>query len=370
MTGRVLLRVWQLCWCVSLVLVQQCCSRPLSVPRDEADRECLPYERRSQDEAIALPSNTSKYTNLKYIPEERLVFCLIPKVASSSFLRLFSRMAGVPLRDRKAKKKLRVSDPNNMEALRQGRYQVLPSFDSLVSDDYSTAVDALNSQKWTRVAVFRDPAERLLSAYLDKIQATTAFSRHKLLIFADIMNLTLPVNATVEDIKESLQKITFPEFVDLVIQQGEAGLWNPHWRHQSEFCGLKQIFHKLDMVMVLNYGGDTSTTQFARCLFQKLLRKRMLDKDFTEKKYTSLHKYSRGADGTFKYKPRVNVLEYFEQIKAELSSKYQESGKTHANAGYISNARKHMKKMYDSHLIGKVKRLYQQDYIVLQLPTE
>ena len=122
----------------------------------DTSKECLPYAltQRSSDSFrddiigdIIVPSKSTKYINLKYMAKEKLLFCLIPKVASSYFIRLFSRIAGVPFKDRKAKKRLPLlregvrdvaapgsnSNAHTMESLRQGRYQALPSFDSGVS---------------------------------------------------------------------------------------------------------------------------------------------------------------------------------------------------------------------------------------------
>lgn len=120
----------------------------------DTPKECLPYTQQRTgsfvnevaSDNVIFPSQSAKYINLKYMPKEKLMFCLIPKVASSYFIRLFSRIAGVPFKDRKAKKRLPLhggrgrergahgdssgSDAHTMESLRQGRYEALPSFDS------------------------------------------------------------------------------------------------------------------------------------------------------------------------------------------------------------------------------------------------
>jgi len=347
---------------------------------ESVSSDCLQYTKHkhnnvhnkvTSNDAWLVPSTSAKYINLKYMAREKLLFCLIPKVASSSFIRLLSRIAGVPFKDRKAKKRLQVQDGRNIEALRQGRYQALPSFDSLIASNMSWATRILNSDDWTRVAVFRDPAERLLSAYLDKIQATTAFSRHKLLIYADMMNLTLAVNSSTESIKQALRGISFEEFISKVYHKGLKDEWNPHWRPQSDFCGLQQLAPKLDMVMVLNHSSNTSTSQFIGCLFKSLIDKRKTEPDFHDLKYPSLHQYTRVGGGGFKYTPKVSLTEYYRQIEEELSTSSQqeprqEDRQNHASEGYVSHAQRHMTKMYSPRLLRKVRHLYQNDYLFLE----
>lgn len=343
--------------------------------------ECVQYETR-QSSAFAediFPSRSTKYINLKYMAKEKVMFCFIPKVASSTFIRLFSRIAGVPLKDSKAKKRLHIGD-QNMEALRQGRYGALPSFDSLIARNISLAHTALNSPDWTRVAVFRDPAERLLSAFLDKMQATTAFSRQKLLLYAGKMNISLPQNSSSEHIKAALRSISFPQFVQRVKEQGGRGDWDPHWQPQSDFCGLREVAPRLDLVATLrsrqdSSGADTVATntsslrktvehgaegaaQLVHCMFQSLIRKRQKDDDFHTLSYPSLHKYTRGGARGFKYKPKVTLVEHFEQVEEEM--------RAHSSAGYVSHAKRHMGNMYDEQLLQTVTELYQKDFQFLR----
>jgi hypothetical protein len=369
---------WPLLLFLHVLLVETSSSMPSISTSTSSDvsAECISYEKQPNIFPVAdiIPSQSVKYTNLKYMAKEKLLFCLIPKVASSSFLRLFSRIAGLPLKDSKAQLRLGVADARDIEALRQGRYRTLSSFDSLVASNLSLAYQALNSPAWTRVAVLRDPAERLLSAYLDKIQATTAFSRHKLLVYADILGVAagLPPDAPVSAVEQALRGVSFAEFVDQVARRGSErpAVWNPHWRPQSDFCGLRQIAPRLDMVMVLNRNSST-TTQFIRCLFSSLVRKRRMDSDVNELKYTSMRKYTRGRKGGgFKYTPKVGLLEYFSQIEEELQGRPREqAGGGVANSGHVSHARDRMSKMYNESLLQTVVQLYQNDYQLLHQYT-
>ena len=269
----------------------------------------------------------------------------------------------------------------------------------VVASNTSLAAHMLNSPTWTRVAVLRDPAERLLSAYLDKIHSPldTVFSRLKMLAFAEALQLNLTRTArdrgrgivhgggeeegreeepSAAVIKEALRAVSFPAFVQMVSRQGAGrGVYDPHWRPQSHFCGLPQIAPQLDLVLVLpsQHGrsdshshSNTSTTQFVHCLFQLLVQKRKLDSSLRALKYPSLRKYTRSKRGGFKYTPEVSLLQHLEQIREELAAQGRQGGQGgQHNTGHVTAARQHMAEMYDAALRQTVFQLYRQDYQLL-----
>ncbi len=84
-----------------------------------------------------------------YLDEaQRIIFFTIPKVACSEWAKLFRRMSGLPNW---------ADDPH---------YQADRPLLSTLSPDQATS--SMNDPTWTHAVFLRDPAERLLSAYLDK----------------------------------------------------------------------------------------------------------------------------------------------------------------------------------------------------------
>ena len=86
--------------------------------------------------------------HMMYNEEFKLVFCTIPKVACTEWLRMFYKMQG---------------DPKwHLDPHYRGNK---PQFNKLPPQ---RATEILNDPNWTKAVFFRDPARRLLSAYLDK----------------------------------------------------------------------------------------------------------------------------------------------------------------------------------------------------------
>jgi hypothetical protein len=108
------------------------------------------------------------------------------------------------------------------------------------------AQDLWNNPSWTKAVFFRDPAERLLSAYLDKI-AKEAYTQKVFRI------------GTLED--ESRPVLTFEEFVDLLSTNNTScidpsGLHtcsDPHWKPQYLTCGLDVTLPLMDFVGNFNH---------------------------------------------------------------------------------------------------------------------
>lgn len=84
-------------------------------------------------------------------PKAKLIFCGIPKVGVSEWLKLFRRLTGAGDY---------LSFPHYKQDLTEFHLSSLP---------LKQAEAMLTDPSWTKAVFFRDPAERLLSAYLDKI---------------------------------------------------------------------------------------------------------------------------------------------------------------------------------------------------------
>ncbi len=88
------------------------------------------------------------------IPEYKLIFFTFPKVACSEWKRMFMRINGNP-----SWCKIRHFNAHDPE---QNLIKTLHDFDPEV------ATAMMTSPAWTRAAIFREPKERVLSAFLDK----------------------------------------------------------------------------------------------------------------------------------------------------------------------------------------------------------
>jgi hypothetical protein len=89
--------------------------------------------------------------------------------------------------------------------------------------------EALTSPTYRRFAVVRDPATRVLSAYLEKIRQ--GLKQSAPVVAAITARLGSPVSAT---------DVTFEQFLDVVAEQPVRDQ-DPHWRVQSAHLGLGTI---------------------------------------------------------------------------------------------------------------------------------
>jgi hypothetical protein len=86
-----------------------------------------------------------------FLPDAKLLFCGIPKVGISEFVNFFRYSYGA-------------KDYLSMPHFKADREEFL-----LGRLSRFTATQLIQDPTWTKAVFFRDPAERLLSAYLDKI---------------------------------------------------------------------------------------------------------------------------------------------------------------------------------------------------------
>jgi hypothetical protein len=145
--------------------------------------------------------------------EFKLVFVPIPKVACTQWLQLFRRLAG--------QEKWRE---------RKGGLPYTPDNNGLTYlSDYSVveANNILTSPEWTRAVFVRDPKERLLSAYLDKV----VNSQH--IVLGACCRKTWDCASA---------NTTFEEFVDLT-----DTCTNEHWDVQSGRLP-KHLWQHIDFV--------------------------------------------------------------------------------------------------------------------------
>lgn len=166
------------------------------------------------------------------IPKHKLIFCTIPKVGSSGWLKLLRRMEGFP-------------------DWRFNPYVVNHGIDGLRKlYDYSReeAAAMLNNESWTKVAVVRDPAHRLLSAFLDKIAGSND-SPYQLNLYSQRL-YKLPVSR--------FQNESFSDFVDRVELAAYENSLDQHWQLQSKHCDLEAWLPKYDRVLLHSEDGSNN----------------------------------------------------------------------------------------------------------------
>ena len=190
-------------------------ARKPKAPLTAAERLAIDYEvgnRTAKASAFVMPTvppprlaltraDVAYLSHFVYVDERhRLLFAAVPKAACSEFMRLFHRLRND-------------SDWRSRNPHFRGDRPLL----SALAPDRATEI--LNDPSWTKAVFFRDPASRLLSAYLDKFVVGNSYSTK---------------------VFHAEKKLKFADFVDLVAagdtnRSRPTGLHfgtNPHWRPQ------------------------------------------------------------------------------------------------------------------------------------------
>lgn len=165
----------------------------------------------------SMGGGSGPYDRALLFPSSRLLFCGIPKSGITQWLQFLRFTIGA------------------------ADYQSLPYFkkdtNSFYLDKLFPKVQQQLWKNYTKAILIREPAERLLSAYLDKIQ-----------------------NKKLEKAPFGVVNITFPEFVDILCEKNITKLphytvhpglsWfsDPHWRPQAWSCGLSENVPDFDYI--------------------------------------------------------------------------------------------------------------------------
>ena len=175
--------------------------------------QCIPRRLHCQppDDLLVQPTDIlykQRYGSAVVIPSHKFIFIPIPKVGSTVWYKLLRRMTGVQVW------------PSDLGPLPQN-----PDVNGLTYlADYSRtqATDMWTSPAWTKAMMVRDPKERLLSAYLDKVKHSYTG--------ALVHGTCCPdTNSCAKDHRN----MTLPQFVNLLVARE---CWNTgdHWNLQSE----------------------------------------------------------------------------------------------------------------------------------------
>ena len=176
---------------------------------------------------------SGSFQNLIIIPGAKLAFCGIPKVGITNWLQFIRFVMGAHDYP---------SVPHTKSDLRMW------SFDNLVPEDQERI---WNDPEWTFAAIMRNPAERLLSAYLDKLKVenksggiakrnnfTEAFTFD---LFLERLEMEVPDDLDCRDTK--LRPVL----------TGINWCTDPHWRPQVWGCGMSEKIDRFDFIGSLDH---------------------------------------------------------------------------------------------------------------------
>ena len=160
-----------------------------------------------------VPINTLK--NILVSDRYRTLFCFVPKVACSNWKRIFLVLNG---------------HHNSTDDI--SRTQAHESASSETLDRNSDEEISFKLQNYKKIMFVRDPLERLLSAYRNKIAYDYNGKFHRRFGIEIIKKYRK--NFTEEVSKQD--RATFPEFVAYLVHQGSTEKRDVHWERQHHLC--------------------------------------------------------------------------------------------------------------------------------------
>ena len=192
----------------------------------------------SAEQVCSSSSNSENFTlpceiygamewHLYYIPKAKLIFCGVPKVGISEWIKFFRYVYGA-------------KDYLSLPHFKLDRTELVAT-----SLPKSKLEELLKDPTWTKAVFLRNPYDRLLSAYSDKI-VKHSYTQS---VFG-IGDKNLPENER--------PILNFSDFVDLVTDEtamndctdpkGLKPCTDPHWRPQLLTCGLDYVLPHFDFI--------------------------------------------------------------------------------------------------------------------------
>jgi hypothetical protein len=177
--------------------------------------------------------------HLFFVPEAKLIFCGVPKAGITEWIKFFRFSWGA--RDY-------LSFPHQKKDLGSFMMNRL---------SVEKAKELLSDPTWTKAMFIRDPAERLLSAYNDKL-TTTAIGE----TWFHVKNGTDGHFKEINGVERYV--MSFRQFVELVAlnntdmadPRGLHGRTDPHWRPQTMMCGMDYMLPHLDFIGSFEHVGE------------------------------------------------------------------------------------------------------------------
>lgn len=177
-------------------------------------------------DVIGMSGMSGSFDRMILFPPGKLAFCGIPKVGYSAWLQFLRFTLGA--KDYQSHPHSKI-DKNFF------------LFDRLNPKNQR---NILENEKWTKAVFLRDPAERFLSAYLDKIHDNSQWDKsmntRKNMTFAKFVDFVGKSNITCDKDKGELSQL------------GMTWCMDPHWRPQTWSCGLWDLLPQFDFVGNIN----------------------------------------------------------------------------------------------------------------------
>eukprot|EP00934_Nitzschia_sp_Nitz4_P008448 Nitzschia sp. Nitz4//scaffold5_size260463//239997//241394//NITZ4_001030-RA/size260463-processed-gene-0.409-mRNA-1//-1//CDS//3329555484//8438//frame0 len=260
--------------------------------------------------------------HLLFFPKAKLIFCGIPKVGITEWLKFFRFAMGA------------------QDYLSTPHYKIDRTNFFMSSLQMSKAEELLNDPSWTKAVFLRNPLERLLSAYMDKIVGSN-FSSSK---------FNEPVG------------LSFEEFVNRAIDNSTAsschdpnGLnrcTDPHWRPQSMTCGLDHFLPHFDFI-----GNFDNIAEHSKLLLEKVGMWEEYGAVFDDGRNMK-HQRKKHHDSVCHVPPPVRGPD--EVVYGFNQRGPSGTGKNH----HATNSTKLFDKFYTPQLIRRVHEAYSLDYAI------
>jgi len=251
------------------------------------------------------------------VPEHRLIFCATPKVASEAWLRLLRRMAGF-------------SNWRAGGVYFLDKFKRVGGLQQLRELPHTIALQHMRSEKWTRAVVVRDPAERLLSAYLDKIAQSRDSAPQLEKYSHDLFNLSVA----------SFPNTSFHSFVDRALYGLSRGYrTDQHWWPQAANCALRSWLPAYNVVLQVD--GQTPLPSLLACLLNETAR------------HSQRPAMVSTLTDTFDLPPRPEVT----------------TAGSGAGGSHATDAHAVLRRYYTPSLLRRVVNAYAEDYFLFQLPV-
>ncbi|CAK9071237.1 unnamed protein product [Durusdinium trenchii] len=159
--------------------------------------------------------HSDRWLNAFVVPEENLIFCQIQKVDSADWFAV-------------------------LRWLNQGQ-----NLTTLRDYERGEALRMMFDPNWTKLAVVRDPLDRLLAAFSTKVNTEKPPNKNITAEVARVLNVPWH--------RLRKRKVTFPEFVVRVAAGiRERLVVSDFWRKQAEFCSLGHFKKTYQYVMYMD----------------------------------------------------------------------------------------------------------------------
>lgn len=175
----------------------------------------------------SMGGGSGPYDRLLLFPSGKLAFCGVPKAGITQWLQFLRFTIGS--RD----------------------YQSFPYFKKDLAGFYLDRLDPEAQQtiwnnsttRWTRAIFLRNPAERLLSAYLDKVYTKPPPKTKEIKRFPPF-----GFNVSFQEFVDYIAMVNVTKMENHSVHTGLSWMTDPHWRPQAWSCGVSEHLADFDCV--------------------------------------------------------------------------------------------------------------------------